>query len=51
MSGKLSNFGGSKALPFGKGGKRRIAKALVRKRHGERMVAKAKDAAARSKGA
>jgi len=47
MSGKLSNFGGKKAVPFGKGGKRRIAKALVRKRHGERMVAKTKAAMAR----
>lgn len=41
MSGKLSNFGGKKAMPFGKGGKRRIAKALVRK-HKARMVAKTK---------
>lgn len=31
MSGKLSNFGGKKAMPFGKGGKRRVAKALVKK--------------------
>lgn len=33
MSGKLSNFGGKKAAPFGKGGKRRkavLAKAAVK---------------------
>lgn len=32
MSGKMSNFGGKKATPFGKGGKRRakvLAKAVV----------------------
>lgn len=32
MSGKMSNFGGKKAAPFGKGGKRRakvLAKAVV----------------------
>lgn len=31
MSGKLSNFGGKKAAPFGKGGKRKMAKAMLRK--------------------
>lgn len=43
----LANFGGKKAAPFGKGGKRRIAKAAL-KRHGERMARKAKAKAAKS---
>lgn len=42
----LANFGGKKAAPFGKGGKRRIAKAMLKK-HGERMAKKAKAGAAR----
>lgn len=43
----LANFGGKKAAPFGKGGKRRIAKAMLKK-HGERMAKQAKGKAKKS---
>lgn len=31
MSGKISNFGGKKAAPFGKGGKRNKAKVALKR--------------------